>query len=245
MVITLAQEAGASTPQEVLPQLWQRLDALAHPDKLVEVLSQLSMVWAGVFVATGLICLLQGYRVYKGAVLLLALGLGGVVGYQLGLSIKAEVIVAGCLAVLLAVVAWPLMKYAVAIAAGLAGATVGANAWASLADKINTATEQATLSADAYWIGALMGLILFGLMAFILFELAVVLFTSFGGATLVVLGGIALLLNVPQIKENVANALQADPLVVPLLVIVPAVIGLIFQQQAGGLRKDQAKAKPA
>ena len=104
MVITLAQEAGASTPQEVLPQLWQRLDALAHPDKLVEVLSQLSMVWAGVFVATGLICLLQGYRVYKGAVLLLALGLGGVVGYQLGLSIKAEVIVAGCLAVLLAVV---------------------------------------------------------------------------------------------------------------------------------------------
>lgn len=242
MLITLAQAAGERPPQEVLPQLWQRLDALAHPDKLVEVLSQLSMVWAGVFMATGLVCLLKGYRVYKGAVILLALGLGAGVGYQLGQSIPdAKVIVAGCLAVLLAVVAWPMMKYAVAVAAGLAGATIGANAWASLAGKISALTE-ANISADSYWIGALMGLLLFGLSAFILFELAVVMFTSFGGSTLLVFGMIALLLNVPQVKETVSNSLQADPLVVPLLVIVPAIIGLIFQQQAGGLKKTPAKS---
>ena len=38
----------------------------------------------------------------------------------LGAHIQAEVIVAGCLAVLLAVVAWPFMKYAVAVFGGLA-----------------------------------------------------------------------------------------------------------------------------
>jgi len=45
-----------------------------------------------------------------------------------------------------------------------------------------------------------------------------------------VLGVIALLLHVPNWETTVSSSLQASPMVVPMLVIVPAVIGLIIQQ---------------
>ncbi len=240
LLTTLAQQAETDAhTMTLIPRIFNRFDALAHPDNLVGALEQTSVVIASIFVVTGVVCLLQGYRLYKGVVILLALILGAAVGYHLSLRIQApELIVAGCAAVLLAVVAWPLMKYAVAVAGGLAGAFVGANTWTAVAEQINSSTS-ANLSPDAYWAGALMGLILFGMLSFILFELSVVLFTSFSGSVLAVLGIIALLLQVPSWREAIGNALREHPMVVPLLVIVPAVIGLVIQQQFGGLKKQQ------
>ncbi len=239
MWTTLAQQTTTDdTTFSLIPRIFNRMDALAHPDNLVSALEQTGVVVAAIFVVTGLVCLLQGYKLYKGVVILLALILGGVVGYRLGLHIQAEIIVAGCLAVLLAVVAWPFMKYAVALAGGLAGAFIGANTWTALADQIN-ATTGATVSPEAYWAGALMGIILFGMLSFILFELSVVLFTSVSGSVLAVLGIIALLLQVPSWREAIGGSLKAHPMVVPLLVIVPAVIGLVIQQHFGGLKKPE------
>jgi hypothetical protein len=86
-----------------------------------------------------------------------------------------------------------------------------------------------------------MGIIFFGLLSFILFQLSVVMFTSFSGALLAVIGTIALLLQVPAWRESIANALQANPLVIPVLVIVPAVIGLVIQHHWGGLEESAAK----
>lgn len=240
-IVAQAAETAQAAPDTVIPAMWQRLDALARPSEMVAVLQDLSMVWAGIFIATGLLCLMQGYKLYKWVVILMALALGGAIGYQLGQQIQAEVIVAGCLAVLLAVVAWPFMKYAVALAGGLAGAVVGANAWSALSEQINMATSTVTLPPGAYWAGAAMGIIFFGLLSFILFQLSVVMFTSFSGALLAVIGTIALLLQVPAWRESIANALQANPLVIPVLVIVPAVIGLVIQHHWGGLEESAAK----
>lgn len=242
----LAQD---NTPQQTttaIARLFSRLDALAHPDALIRNLEQLHIVLAGVFVAAGLVCMLQGFKLYKGVVLAIAMITGVSLGYTLGQQIKAELIVAGCLGVLLAVVAWPLMKYAVAVAGGIAGSFVGANTWTAMANQSTRFTEM-PLSPDAYWAGALMGLILFGLLSFILFELSVVLFTTFSGSVLATIGIIALLLHVPAWNAGVSNALRANPLVVPMLVIVPAVIGLVVQQQIGGfqrLKTAQAAPKP-
>ena len=241
MWLTLAQQATDDTTVNLIPRIFNRLDTLAHPDNLVTALEQTGWVIASIFVVTGLVCLLQGYKLYKGVVILLALILGGVVGYRMGQHIQAEIIVAGCLAVLLAVVAWPFMKYAVALAGGLAGAFIGANTWTALADQININTGT-TVSPDAYWAGALMGIILFGMMSFILFELSVVLFTSVSGSVLAVLGIIALLLQVPAWRESIGSSLKANPMVVPLLVIVPAVIGLVIQHSFGGLKRKAAPA---
>ena len=73
----------------------------------------MSGVWAMIFLAAGLVCLFQGYKIYKTVTVVLALSIGAFAGYYLGKKIHAEYVVAGCLAVLTAVSCFPLMKYAV------------------------------------------------------------------------------------------------------------------------------------
>ena len=130
---------------------------------------------------------------------------------------------------LLGALAFPLMKFAVAIFGGITGACIGANLWAGIASALNRAVDT-EIPVNAYWIGALVGLMLCGMLAFILFKLSVVLFTSVSGATVAVLGGLALLLSFDPWYETIKSGLTASQLVVPLLVFVPAVIGLILQE---------------
>ncbi len=68
------------------------------------------------------------------------------------------------------------------------------------------------------------------MLAFILFKLSIVLFTSVSGATIAVLGGLALLLSFDPWQETIRSGLTASQMVIPLLVFVPAVIGLILQE---------------
>ncbi len=245
MLKVIAQSPAASpddSTRTVVPQLFDRLDALAHPDQLVPLLEQVGWVIASIFVVVGVLCLLQGYKLYKGVVIVAALVLGMGVGYRLGQHIQAEVIVAGCLGVLLAVVAWPAMKYAVAVCGGLVGAFLGANAWTALAEHL-AANGNAGLPAEEYWAGALIGLMLLGLLSFILFELSVVVFTSISGSVLAVFGITALLLQVPAWRGAIGEAIAANPLVMPLLVVVPAAVGLVLQYQFGGLKRAPAGAE--
>ena len=258
MLTTLAQtspsassgapaDAGATSSNalvnlfETMIPLFSRADTLAQPEPLVEHLSALSLVWAVVFIVAGTICLLKGYDFYKPVTVLLAALVGLFAGYWLGLHINAPFIVAGCLSLLLAVCAFPLMKYAVALFGGLAGAFIGANLWAGLAHALSETTT-IVLPGNAYWVGALTGLLVCGMLAFILYNLSIVLFTSVSGATIAVLGAIALLLSFEPWRAAVADGLIASQLVVPLLVLVPAVIGLILQET--WLHKPQEEAKP-
>ena len=68
------------------------------------------------------------------------------------------------------------------------------------------------------------------MLAFIVFKLSVMVFTTVGGSTIAVLGVIALLLQMPLFHEEVATGLQAHGTIIPILVLVPALIGLILQQ---------------
>jgi len=212
--------------------MFSRGDTLAHPEQLVGHLQTLSVVWAVLFLVLGVLCLLGGYKFYKVAVIGAALLFGMFFGYWAGMHINAAPIVAGCTGVLLAVTAFPLMKYAVAVLGGLAGAFTGANMWSGIASAMNAAGST-RLPADAYWVGALVGLIVCGMLAFVLFKLTVLLFTSVSGSTIAVLGVLALLLSVEAWRETIAEALTANPLVIPLLVLVPAVVGLVLQQSKG------------
>lgn len=209
--------------------LFSRADTLAHPEHVVSSLQTLSAIWAVVFMIVGTLCLLNGYKFYKIATIALALLIGCFLGYYLGRQIEAPFIVAGCLGLLMAVCAWPLMKYTVAVFGGLTGAFVGANLWTGLADSINRISG-AGLSTEAYWIGALVGLILFGMLAFVLFKLSIVLFTSVSGATIAMLGVLALLLSYQPWQQSIVDGVTANQLVVPMLVFVPAIIGLILQE---------------
>ena len=239
-MLTLAQAtatpAPAAAPGSVdnlfhaITSVFSRADALAHPGAIVDALRPLSVVWAVVFLVVGLMCLFNGYKFHKAATVGLAALIGLFAGYTMGerLQIDTPYIIAGCLAVLLAVVAMPLMKYAVAGLGGLAGAFIGGNTWSSVA--------MASGHPDAvqhHWIGALMGLIILGMLAFVVFKLSVVLYTSVSGSTLAVMGAIALLLNLPDTTQaSIARGLTSHAIIIPMLVLVPAVIGLILQQNA-------------
>jgi hypothetical protein len=232
LTLAAAEQIGQATA--TVANIFTRVDALAHPDDMLKQLHQLPIVLAAIFVAVGMVCMLRGFKLYKGVVIAVALFTGLAVGYQLGKVVEAEMIVAGCLGVLLAVVAWPLMKYAVAAAGGIAGAFIGANAWAALAFEMS---KRGTHMIDTPWVGALIGMMLMGLLVFILFELSVVLFTSFSGSVLAVVGIIALLVQVPSWQQPIESGLVGKPLILPMLVLVPAVIALVIQHQGGGFQK--------
>lgn len=231
MLSVLAQESQTPLQNlfETVTAMFSRPDTLAQPEALVEHLQSLSVVWAVVFLIVGLLCMLNGYRFYRIATVAIALLIGLFTGYWLGQQIQAPFIVAGCTGLLLGALAFPLMKFAVAIFGGITGAFIGANLWAGIASALNRAVDT-EIPVNAYWIGALVGLMLCGMLAFILFKLSVVLFTSVSGATVAVLGGLALLLSFDPWYETIKSGLTASQLVVPLLVFVPAVIGLILQE---------------
>ena len=234
---------------------FSRFDTLAHPSNLVTTLAQMSIVWSVVFLIAGLVCLLNGYRLYKWVTIVLALAIGAFSGYYLGKQIHGEYVVAACLGALLAVGCFPLMKYAVAVMGGIAGAFLGANAWGAAAGLAKDAATQ-THVAETYWVGALMGLLVCGMLAFILFKLTIVLFTSISGATIAMIGALALILQVPPWRESISTwSRSAHQLILPLLVIVPATIGLILQHTrveghggghgGGGGGAAKPAAKPA
>jgi hypothetical protein len=89
------------------------------------------------------------------------------------------------------------------------------------------------MSPDAFWAGAFVGLVLCGMLAFVLWKLSIVLFTSVSGSTVAVIGAIALLLSIDGWSPTITEGLSANRVIIPLLVFVPAAIGLIWQQTYG------------
>jgi len=208
--------------------LFSRGDALARPDQVVQQLQALGVVWAVVLLIAGTLCLYNGSHYYKFATIALAFVIGSFLGYWLGQQVQAPLIVAGCVGLLVAVTALPLMKYAVALLGGLAGAFLGANLWSGFTHAMNEAQQSTVVPPDAYWVGALVMLIICGMLAFMLFKLSIVLFTSVSGSTIAVMGGLALLLSFEPMQQSVADGLTASQIVIPLLVAVPALIALIL-----------------
>ena len=230
--LTLAQNfgSGESNPLEVAEHTFQRMDILNFPDELLSGLGDLHIVWGSTLLVVGALCVINGYKWHKWVViacaLLVGLGLGHVLSRQMG---ESRVVI-GALGLLCAVVATPLLRFSVAIFAGLTGAFIGANAWTALSD-----------SPEAHLAGAGMGFIALGMASFLLFRPVVVIFTAIGGASLAVLGGIALLLHVPSWEGAVRDSLTTNQMLIPLLVAVAAVTGVVLQTSSPGPKP----AKPA
>ncbi|MFI4855213.1 MAG: hypothetical protein ACIAQF_09605 [Phycisphaerales bacterium JB065] len=202
----------------------RRADILNHPDKLAQALTDLNIVWAVIFMVLGAICVFNGYRWHKIVIVLLA-GLGGVwAGVEFGDDIGAQTIVATSLGLLAAMLAWPLLRYAASLFGGLAGAFAGANIWTA----INQPPEQ-------HYVGAIVGLIIVGMLAFLAFRGVVVILTTVGGSTLLCLGAISAMIEVEAWRNAIINGMTEHPVVVPFVVGSVAVIGAVLQI-GGGLK---------
>ena len=188
-----------------------------------------SLVGAEVFFAAalaiiGVLLILFGFKAYRWIVVFNCVALGFWLGGLLGDKAQIATVAAVLGALLFGAISWPLMKYAVAICGGLVGAVVGMAIWAYCEQPVGMA-----------WAGGLVGLVVLGMLSFILFKTSVILFTCVQGATMFVLGSAAMLIKYTPWASEVGNSLNSKPVLMPLLVTSIALLGLIWQHQRHGL----------
>jgi hypothetical protein len=182
---------------------------------------------AALMVLMGVVYLLFGYNIFKALVLLNAAILGAIVGSSIGDHTGGSVPLAITCAFIFAVITYPMMKWAVAIMGGLSGAAIGVSLWRTIG-----------LDPHFAWAGSGMGLIFFCLLTFIIFRGCVMTYMSLQGATMLIFGLLALVFKYEGMTLRISSALALKPFVLPMLVFIPAVLGVVFQQHtatpAGG-----------
>ena len=187
--------------------------------------------------ACGLVYLVYGWKIFKVLVVVNAALLGAAVGAWAGGKLGGNMPIYGGIAgsLLLGALSWPLMKYAVSLMGALAGAVLGYGLW-------NYVAKAAGSNVDKYaWVGALVGLIVLGLLAFIIFRATIIVFTTFQGAIMAVSGALGILLKQEWCSNGLTNAMKANTHLLPLFFLVPAVIGIVVQHTSGG-KKGGKKA---
>jgi hypothetical protein len=197
-----------------VPKTWpQQTDVLSW-------CQQMTPGVAALLIAMGIVYLLFGYQIFKGLVLLNAAIVGAYVGgnyWKLEGDTATVCAVIGAVAA--AAIAWPTMKYAVAVMGGCFGALLGASFWRTL-----------NLDPQLVWAGALVGLVGFGMLSFILFRGSVMMYTSLQGAFMIVFGVLGLIYQYQEFAIDVTKRLKLEPYWLPAAIFIPAVLGLIFQQ---------------
>jgi hypothetical protein len=207
---------------------------LPQQSQLLQDLTSAQIFFPIALILIGGLLMSFGFKAYRWIVLLNFVGLGWWLGSQLyviflnnetaergsdDLAIVASV--AG--AVLMGVIAWPLLKWSVAACGGLVGFAIGMVVWAYCGQPVNMA-----------WAGGLVGLVVLGMLSFVLFKTTVILFTSIEGAALFVLGTCALLMRYAPWEKQVASSVS-KPILIPMVITTIAAISLFWQHQQHGL----------
>ncbi len=196
-------------------------------DRYLTHLTNVPPLTALLLLAAGVASLIWGWRVFKGLVVFDALLVGAYGGYGLGMWLEQPdlaVVLAVVGGVVLAAVVWPLMKFAVSVIGALLGSALGLIVWETIARQ----AQQPQL-ADMAWIGALIGLITMGLLAFVIFKSMVMVIMALQGAFFVASGLLAMAMRVEGLRPSVVAELQARPYLLPAVVLVLAALGLICQ----------------
>jgi len=226
------------TPHELSNQIAQKLPPVAAPGwpdwfrppshwpaqaDLLDWCQHMGPGMAAMLILLGVIYLIFGYKLFKALVMLNAAAVGATIGYAVGQRTEmgfALMVLCGFIA---AAVTWPLMKWAVAVMGGMAGALLGASVW-----------QTAGLDPTFAWSGAMTGLVLFGLLSFILFRGSVTMYMSLQGAAMLIFGILGMVFKYEQFAPKVSHTMALRPFLLPMAIIIPAIIGMLYQQSGGG-----------
>lgn len=217
--VTILAEAVETTNQT--PQAAQ--EAIVPVDVIWQHITSLNVVEALTFISFGAVCLLYGWRVFKVLVVISFALLGLVLGITVGEKINGgnNQLWWGLTGLgLMAVLSVPLMRWAVSILGAIAGGVLTGGAWYAF-----------DLTEKYIWAGALIGVIAGGMMSFIIFKIAVMLFSSLGGSALIVVGILALLYIYPQTTEQVKDIVFAQKWFLPVALLIPTAVGVIVQHK--------------
>ncbi len=226
LLFILAQTSKATAPAQI--ETAQQVDYSAR-----YVLQTLDQVWnqatsltplqAIIAVSFGVIPLMYGWRIYKVLTVigfgLLGLYFGMLIGEQFDKVLLGGVIGAG----LLTVISLPLIRWSVCVLGAVAGGLLTASVW-----------QAVHLPEQFVWAGALVGLIAGGMISFVVFKLAVMLFTSFAGASLITIGSFGLIYRYETFVAdpptmNLNHIYYGYSWFLPLLLIGWTFIGIMLQ----------------
>ena len=186
---------------------------------LLDWCQHMSPGMAALLILLGIIYLIFGFKLFKALVMLNAAAVGAAIGFILGEKTDMAIALMVLCGFVAAAMTWPLMKWAVAIMGGLAGALLGATVWQTFG-----------LDAGFAWSGALSGLILFGLISFILFRGSVTMYMSLQGAAMLIFGVLALLDKYENVASKLTHAMSVKPFLLPMAIVIPTIIGMLYQQ---------------
>jgi hypothetical protein len=183
-------------------------------------ISTLDLVEALTFISFGVVCLFYGWRIFKILVTicfgLIGLGVGVYINNQL---VGGNVVWLAMFSVLVfAIFSIPLMRWGVSVLGALSGGVLTAGLWLGLG-----------LPQEYVWAGGLVGLIAGGMISFIVFKIAVILFTSLGGSTLTAVGILAVLYGYMVDRQRLETLVFEYQWFLPAMVLVPMAIGIFLQ----------------
>jgi hypothetical protein len=102
---------------------------------------------------------------------------------------------------------------------GIFGVLLGASVWRSCG-----------LDPKYAWSGGLTGMVFFGMLSFLLFRGSIMMFTSLQGSVMLIFGLLGLIYKYQDMAPRVNENLSLRPFLLPMFILVPATIGLIYQQ---------------
>lgn len=185
-------------------------------------ITSLGLIEALTFISFGVVCLFYGWRVFKVLVVISFAMFGALIGMWLNtkIGVAGNPLIAVLLAIVFGIVSFPLMRWSVCILGAMAGAIITGGAWFA-----------AGLPEEFIWAGALIGFIAGGMISFIVFRIAVMLFTCLGGSALIVTGLLALLYRYQPATESIHQWFFDDKWFLPIALIIPAAIGVYVQNK--------------
>jgi len=220
VITILAQtvETAGQGPQPPQPAA----EAIVPIELIWEHIISLNLVEALAFMSFGAVCLFYGWRIFK-ILVTISFGLIGLLaGIQLNkLLIGGNAIWLGVIfMVALAFLSVPLMRWAVCVLGAMAGGVLTSGVWYA-----------SPLAEQYIWAGALIGVVAGGMISFIIFKYAVILFTSLAGSSLIVVAILAIM------YQHLGAAEQAEQLVfthkwsMPVMLVIPMAVGILLQNK--------------
>jgi hypothetical protein len=112
------------------------------------------------------------------------------------------------------------MRWAVCVLGAVAGGILTSGIWYA-----------SGLPEKYIWAGALVGMVAGGMISFIIFKIAVVLFSSLGGSALMVVGVLAVLYRYMNTDGQIERLVCEQKWFMPVALMVPTIVGVILQNK--------------
>ncbi len=205
------------------PRTTEYAESIVPLDAMWEHITSLRGFEALIMISFGSICLFYGWRIFKILVIICFSFLGLALGWLFTKKfvVGLDPLWGGIIGMAsLAFASMTMLKWAVCALGTIAGGFITASLWYA-----------AGLSEQYIWAGALIGMVAGGMIAFVVFKIAIMLFTSLGGSFLIVTGVLAILHLWPQTQDNVHDWFFNEHWFLPLLIIVPTFAGLYVQNR--------------